>query len=314
MFKTMVFRLTTTMLILGILSACSMPSPSTVGSVTPQMTPSSVFTEAVETVVAQLTQVAASNPTEVPTQPPQPTSLPPASTPAQTKPTSAPTAVPPTASPVATQTLAPTTVSATQPVAPTSTTVASDPKLSLGSPTWVDNFENEKNWALGTDQVTSMEVKNGKLVMTAFTPNSHYGWALTWPNVTNFYLEFSATTQTCNGGDFYGVTFRAPDANRAYLLGFSCDGKYSFFIWNGQKQTRFINWTTNSAIVSGSNQTNRLGVKAVGNTFTFYANGIKLGEASDKTFDKGFFGVFIGSAKTANFTVKANFLQYWALP
>lgn len=160
-----------------------------------------------------------------------------------------------------------------------------------------------------------MYIKDGKLVMTAFTTNQWDGWALTWPKTTNFYLEMTATTQTCGGLDRYGLMVRSKqDASVGYLFGFSCDGHYSFRKWDGVKYTKYVDWTKSSSIQNGSNQTNRLGVQADGDHFTLYANGVKLTDFHDASYSGGYFGVYVGAAETANFTVDVTEIDYWELP
>jgi hypothetical protein len=54
-----------------------------------------------------------------------------------------------------------------------------------------------------------------------------------------------------------------------------------------------------------------LGMNAVGDTFTIYANGIKIGEFQDDRFSKGRFGVFVRAAKPDAYTYRVTNLAYW---
>jgi hypothetical protein len=131
----------------------------------------------------------------------------------------------------------------------------------------------------------------------------------------NFYIEIAFNLQNCSGTDEYGITFRSPDYNLGYFFGFSCDGKYRLSAWDGENLSDLIKWTANRAILSGGNQTNRLGVKAVSSHYIFYANDIQLQEIDDSTFTKtGTSGVFISSNNTPSFTVKIIDLSFWNLP
>jgi len=214
-----------------------------------------------------------------------------------------------TASPTATG-----TPSAT--AGPTFTPPPGDPKLRLGSPTWVDNFNDGRNWPLGEDQFTAVEVKDGALVMTGLTTTD--GWRLSWPKVKNFYLEVTAKIGTCMGGDRYGAIVRVPDiqaANQGYLVGFTCDGRYSFRKWDGKTMTSLIPWTKGTPILVGSNQTNRIGLMAVDNRFILYANGTLLKEVSDSTFvQEGGFGLFVGANQTEKLSVSFDQVAYWENP
>jgi hypothetical protein len=130
----------------------------------------------------------------------------------------------------------------------------------------------------------------------------------------NYYLEIPFTTEECSGLDRYGVILRSEDAVKGYLYAFSCDGRYSFRSWNGQRATKLVEWTESPKIQAGSNQTNRLGIRVEGGTFSLYANGSLLTQVSDSSYPKGGFGVLIGAESTEDFTVKASEVAYWELP
>jgi hypothetical protein len=301
--------------ILAVLaSACSLPSSTQTSIVPTQETPGLIYTSAVKTVIAQLT-IAASTPwsgqaSETETAPTQAPS---------TQAPAVQTILPPTATltpePTAKPSLTATAPKATPSTAPSPTTASTDPTLSLGDPTFQDKFADAKNWGFSADNHTEMVIKDGKLVMKAFNPDQFDGWAITWPKTTNFYVELTAAPQNCSGLDHYGLMLRTKlDGSVGYLFGFSCDGRYSFRKWDGVKYTKYIDWTRNSAIQKGSLVTNRLGVKAEGDHFILYANGVKIDDLHDSSFDQGYLGVFVGAAETANFVVEVDELDYWELP
>lgn len=130
-------------------------------------------------------------------------------------------------------------------------------------------------------------------------------------------MEMTVKTGDCKTTDRYGLILRVPDltqANQGYLYGFTCDGRYALRKWDGKTMTSLIAWTSSSAILSGPNQTNRLGIMAVGNRFILYANGTLLKEANDSSYTEGGFGVFIGANQTENFTVTIDQIAYWENP
>jgi len=196
---------------------------------------------------------------------------------------------------------------------PVYTLPASDPKLSLGNPTWKDTFDVVQEWPLFEDEHAKMEVIDGDLKMISNTPSSWDSWMITQNPLSDFYLEASVTTGECSGMDRYGLFFRSTNGNDGYLLGFSCDGKYSLRSWNGSEFATIIDWTTGEPINDGSNQTNQIGVKAVGNQLSFYANGSPLANFDDNAFSAGSFGLFIGSGNTSDFTVLVHEIAYWDL-
>jgi hypothetical protein len=149
--------------------------------------------------------------------------------------------------------------------------------------------------------------------MTAFNANHQNGWSLA-PQLTaqKFYLETTVTFGTCAWIDHFGVMLSPTrDASKGYLFGVSCNGSYVFWMWDGKKMSAIMDWLPNSHILAGSNKTNRIGIKVVGDKMTLYANGHLLTEITDDTMQKNYFGLFVGASETLNFTVKVSGMDYW---
>ena len=287
--------------VLLLLGACSLPAPNT----PPTQDPAVAYTAAAETIVAQLTMAAVNltpvAPGTAPTVAP-PTSVPSAQT--------TPTELPESPTPILTATETPQ-------ASPTPTGLPSDPRTSLGNPDFSDSFQSGENWPLYEDKHVSFEVNNGMLRMRALNPDYWDGWMLSWPVITNFYLEMTTAAKSCSGLDRYGMMARATKTDQGYigfLFGVSCDGRYSLRSWDGKKYTILIDWTTSDKIKAGSEQSNRIGFLADGRKLAFYANGNLLAEMRDDTYNDGRFGVFVGAANTPRFTVNVEEISYWELP
>jgi hypothetical protein len=228
------------------------------------------------------------------------------------------TNIPPTATQetaqVPTATLPNDTVPATSTTAPTPTVVAADPKTYLGYPTWLDTFYDNYYWDLTPEKHTRYTIENGSLVMTALKPDNFDGWTLRAAFSYNYYVEATFRPGQCSGLDRYGLVFRAPDVKSGYLIGFSCDGKYSLRKWNGKEYTYVKSWTRSDHIYKGSSQTNRLGILVKNNTYSFYANGNLLTEITDYSYIGDRFGPFVASENTTNFATIVDEIAYWALP
>lgn len=184
----------------------------------------------------------------------------------------------------------------------------------LGEPDWRDNFNSAANWFEFETDDHRFEIAGGNMVMTALKSSTDDYWGLaTVPDLEDFYLEINATTGgNCGGLDRYGVLIRAPNANNGYVYAFSCNGRYRIYRWDGEF-TALRNWTVSSVIRSGPDQTNRLGIWAEGDALRLYANGELIDTVSDDQFDEGRFGLFVGSAETANFSVSVGRVSYWLL-
>lgn len=221
--------------------------------------------------------------------------------------------------PSATQQPSPT---ATMTMTPTSSYVppASDPTTKLGSPSWSDLMDNSNAWPTGADKFTDVNFVDGAMRLTGLSTAD--GWRMTYPEVANFYLETVFQLNDCKTNDRYGVIVRVPvvtSPDRGYLFGFTCDGRYSLRRWNASIGTKgemvnLVDWKASPAINAGPSQTNPMGIMAIGDRLTLYANGQQLTEVRDSTFSKGFFGVFVGARDTENFTVNVNQVRVWENP
>lgn len=316
-----------------LLVSCSLGG---VNAPTPFSPPNAEYTAAAQTIIAQLTQIAQpatgtpAGPTLSPgvngsaTGAPQNGPTQTAGEPASGSPTIAPTSQP-TPSPEPTQTPSPTpeaTIpSSPSPTAtgPTATTIAGDPRSTLGAPSWQDKFADSLNWPLYDDEHVHMGIKaEGGLQMIALRPEKWDSWMLSQPVLNDFYMEVTATPGKCSGLDRYGLLARAQvkkgTVSGAYVFGFSCDGQYSLRKWDGKSFSALVGWTSNSLILKGPSQANRLGIMAKGSQLSLYANGGLLTQVEDTSFDSGSFGLFIASANTPNFTLVVSEVDTWKAP
>lgn len=292
-----------------VLAGCSLlapPSPAT-------QDPAPAYTAAAQTIIAQLTQAALTATDAAPPidQTDTPAGGNPLETPAQTAQITTPTATAP--APTATATAA----SPTPPPSATPSLPSTDPLLYLGEPDFYEPFDSDANWSLYQDEHVSFEVDNGQLAMTAFNPDYWDGWTLSWPGISDFYLEMIASPQTCSGTDRYGMVVRAQNSDEgylAYLYGVTCDGRYSLRRWNGSNYVTIVDWTESESIHKGADQGNRIGLMADGKKLSLYANGVLLKEISDDTHLSGKFGVYVGSVRTPDFKVLVEEMAYWELP
>ncbi|MCA1954064.1 MAG: DUF1080 domain-containing protein [Anaerolinea sp.] len=201
---------------------------------------------------------------------------------------------------------------------PSPTLAADDIRQGLGAPTYSDTMANGDAWPTGQDAYTAITFRDGTMLLTALTETD--GWRLTtYGPVNNFYVEISGRFEACSGSDHFGLFVRVPEkspANRGYLFGIGCDGKYRIAEWDGSikpdgKWTTHVYWTANPAILAGPMQTNRVGVLAEGSRLTMYVNGVKLSQVDDSTFSSGWMGVFVGADATQNLTVQVDQLDLW---
>lgn len=276
------------------LSSCNMPGPSSVaGTSTPE--PGLVATSVSSTLTAQPLPTLS-----VPTLAPSVTAIIPSATaqPTQTETPSAPTST-------AVATLTP---------------AADDVAAALGEPDYRNPMDNGRGFGLNEpydDDNLRIVVENGALSMTGKDDNGWHSWRLTSPKLGDVYIEATVRTRNCSGDDLYGLVARAPDyeSGKGYYFGFTCDGRYTLGKWVEAGISDMIAYAQNAAILTGSNQTNRIGIHIEGRKLSLYANGKLLQEIEDTSFEEaGYYGVFIAPNDTAGFTVDYDQIAYWTLP
>jgi hypothetical protein len=202
---------------------------------------------------------------------------------------------------------------------PSFTPPPDDPRLTLGSPNYRTDFPDATNWYLYEDDNVRFDVVDHKFVMTAKNANSFDGWTLTAWKLTDYYLEMTATPDTCSGRDRYGLVVGSPGPgeNPSFLYKVSCDGYYAFGFFNTDIDNKFHylkDWTKSNYILTGPGQTNRVGFMAQGTHLSLYVNGHLLTDLNEPSFGEGRFGLFVGSVNTVNFVVRVSEVAYWVLP
>lgn len=233
-------------------------------------------------------------------------------TPQVIEPTTAPTEAPSaTVTQTATNTAEP---------SPTATVSASDPREFLGEPDFTDTLDSGKSFGLEgqpyDDDYTIIRVENGALVLTSRYATGFHGWRTGGTKLKDAYIEAPMRVADCSGGDTYGLVLRSPDFVKGYWFSLTCGGDWAFGYWNGEEYVNLKDGSNpNGAILTGSNQTNRVGVMASGSDFQLYINGVKIADVQDETFaEAGSFGALISAFSTPNFTLTISEFTYWTLP
>ena len=227
-----------------------------------------------------------------------------------------------TATPEPSATTEPTaTVTATPTEEPTATVTVTptpedeDPLSWLGNPGWTGDFSggDDEGFYTGDDDQTIIEVENDALAMThLLTTVGWHTWSMNYRTTSDFYYEADVNVKSCSGVDEYGLVFRGPDYSSGYFFGVRCNGEYNLRTYDGEYGT-IAYWQYSDAINTGSNQSNRLGVWAEGDTIRLYINGKLIQQVTDDTFTSGHFGFMIAGYETPGFRVEIDRARYWIL-
>lgn len=202
-----------------------------------------------------------------------------------------------------------------------------DPNATYGKPKYEDPMTGGSlmEWAspetgnLPDNNSIKLNFKDGKLYVTGKQIDFSTWW-FTWHSPKDFYLEMTFDTQQCLGSDAYGTIFRGPEhlagESYGYVAAFSCDGYYWIFRlddadpWDAKD---LISWAKSDAIKTGANAQNVLGVRAEGETLTFFANGYQIAQVTDDEYSQGRFGVFVRSSEEGDYTYRIKKIAYWLL-
>lgn len=201
----------------------------------------------------------------------------------------------------------------------TSTVSPTDPREFLGNPTHVDTIDTGSSFGLSgksyEDDYTLIRVENGQLILTSKYATGFSGWRTDGTKLKDAYIEAPMHVGDCSGNDTYGLVYRSPDFVKGYWFELTCEGGWSFGYWNGDEYINLkVGSNDNGAILTGSNQTNRVGAMVSGNSHKLYVNGQLIAEVQDSTFtEAGSYGAVIAAYNTPNFTVSIDEFSYWTL-
>lgn len=202
-----------------------------------------------------------------------------------------------------------------------------DPMATYGNPTFDDpmtgvNINDWTNPVTGllpdTDYIKMVE-SDSKFYVTG-KEAGFSTWYFTWHELTDFFLQSTFDSGNCSGKDAYGLIIRGPEhlagMSYGYVVAFSCDGSvwvYRLDRLNPYTAEDLLSWTHSEYILSGANKENVMGIKAIGNTLTIYANGRQIAEIFDSKYDFGRYGLFVSPELTANYTFRVVHMSYWDL-
>jgi hypothetical protein len=218
--------------------------------------------------------------------------------------------------------------SATQPP-PTATPVPEitfDPYTDLGDPTYENPMEFPNLWEWKSPEEDELPNNNrlrlrfddGKLRVTG-KRSGFSTWWFSGHTLSDAFVEMTFDTLDCSGDDAYGIILRGPKhlagESYGYVVSFTCDGRLWVFRLDSGKPFDIESLEENDidAIDTGADEENVIGVRAEGDEFIVYANGVQVAEFEDDEFEKGRVGVFVQAAGRGAYTYKVTNFAFWDL-
>lgn len=171
----------------------------------------------------------------------------------------------------------------------------------IGNVLYSDDFSSNFNWRNSwANQVN----KDGRLRITI---NKIQYYSSRSPTIRAFkdcIIETEAAIDDNTQDCAIGLMFRHV-GNNFYRFKLSGNGEFGFDLCANGKWGQLVPWTKSAAINAG-NSPNLIRVQCQGNRFTFFVNGVNLGEYIDETFpNSGKVGLFADSASSR--AVQASF-------
>jgi len=210
---------------------------------------------------------------------------------------------------------------------PTPQGEAFDPTKTYGNPTLMDpmNSTSYGNWKVNnrlpnTDYL-QISFENDSLYVTGKRPGFST-WFFSWPTLTDFYMQMEVKTETCSSKDEYGLIVRGPGhqagVSYGYIVAFNCDREFRITRLDSADPfatTDLVSLSKSDQINAGADEKNVIGIRAIGNTLSVFANGYQIAEVKDATFPKGRYGLFVqaGFESYYGYTYRPVQLVYWDL-
>jgi hypothetical protein len=168
-------------------------------------------------------------------------------------------------------------------------------------------------WGVGETSFSRSLIRQGQLEINLKTRG-----AITWvfagvPDTQDFFAMITASSPDCDGGDNFGLDFRAVDDGTHFQFGVSCDGRYRLQERQNGVVSVLVFPTPSDAIKSGPGAVNELGVRAEGKQISLYVNRQFLTRVDVDTLTKGRFGAYTNSSATLNLTVEFSNFIAWGL-
>lgn len=151
--------------------------------------------------------------------------------------------------------------------------------------------DNRGGWATGKlgDAMGTMDcnIVDGGYTWTAEATKGFFASRRTnMPTVTDFYAALDVHKASGPDGDTqYGLQFRWMDPDNFYMILVSDAKDYKIYAYKNNKATVLTDWTPAPPFVA--NDWNRIAVKAVGSTFTFFINDQEVTQFTDASQPRG---------------------------
>jgi hypothetical protein len=211
-------------------------------------------------------------------------------------PTLIPTEPAPTHTP--TSTFAIPTIPPTETLTPSPVPTATpDPQAGLGRVILADDFSENLGWELFDDQLGAASIRQGKMILTISEPRGLRYAIAPVVGLSDLYVEVEVRPELCQADDEFGLLFRINAQFEYYRFAINCSGqtRLSRILVNGSRALSPL--TLNSAVIPGPMANNHLAIRADGDQFQIWINGIEALTVRDVSIQSGSIGLFVRSGR-----------------
>ncbi len=185
--------------------------------------------------------------------------------------------------------------------------------LNLGKMLLEDDFSTGEDWLLGQFSGGSIAIGKNELTIHVAQPMTYLYSIRKQPELTDFYLEITASPMLCKNGDEYGVLFRVSSMADYYRFVISCDGNVKMERVLKDKPSVLQPWIPSGVVLPGAPNTVHISIWVSGKEMRFFIDDYPLFVVSDSTLQSGNLGVFVRSSDQAAVTVNFSSLTVWEI-
>nr|HMN30371.1 SH3 domain-containing protein [Caldilineaceae bacterium] len=180
-----------------------------------------------------------------------------------------------------------------------------------------DDFtQNDAEWSTISDEESRQVVEQGVLKIEVKKPSLKV-----WSSPSNannlvpadFFLEINSKVVRAAKESDLGIIFRQVDNDNYYTFTYSPDGFFRLDKRLADEWEELLPWTTSSAIQSGTNFSNQLGILADGQDFTLIINDTIVAQVTDVSFRSGQIGLTASAFDAAEVEAHFDDLKLWLL-
>ncbi|MHB1337456.1 MAG: hypothetical protein ACYCYG_01400 [Bellilinea sp.] len=182
-------------------------------------------------------------------------------------------------------------------------TPTATPDLLLGAELLRDDFSEQGAWS--TFRTTTGTASYGKerFTLAVSAPEGYLVSLRSTPELSDFYLEITASTSLCRDSDSYGLFLRSGGEGYGYRWVITCDGRTRLERVRDFQATLVEDWVASPYMMSGSPVTLHLGVWMAGGEMRFFVERVEIFRAREPFYTSGLVGVFARASGETPVTV-----------